>query len=103
MEEEAVMEIYLTVHAKHRMYERIISEAEIVEALSYGAAEQNKEVLDTFVIDYGKVRIIFTQIGSCIRIVTVMESRTFKKQLKKYVKTHKISYRKATKELKNVA
>lgn len=97
------MEIYITVHAKQRMYERIVSEDEIIEALSNGTAEQNKEDPVTFVISHGKVRIIFAQSTGCIRIITVMESRSFKKELRKYVKSHKISYRKATKELKNVA
>lgn len=96
------MEIYLTVHAKRRMRERAISEDEIIEALINGIAVRDKENPLAFVIDYGKVRIVFRHSGEHVIVITTMPSRAFRKQLRKYVKMHKISYRQATKRLKNV-
>jgi len=80
---------------------RVISEAEIIEALENGKIEEQEE--GKYEVEYKRVRIAFSYSKKAVVIITVIPSRAFSKELRKYVKKHKVSYRKAAKILKGVA
>jgi Domain of unknown function (DUF4258) len=97
------MKMFLTVHAKQRMALRLISHKEIVESLKNGDWKKDKE--DKIIAEYGKVKVVFhvNQEEGVLTVITVIPSKKFSQQIRRYVRNHKVSYRVATKTLKNIA
>lgn len=97
------MKLFYTYHARERMNLRVISEEEIIEALENGDVREQEE--DKYEVEYGRVRIAFNYDfeEKVVTVITVIPSRAFSKEVKKYARKNKVSHRIATKILKGVA
>jgi mRNA-degrading endonuclease RelE of RelBE toxin-antitoxin system len=97
------MKLFYTVHARERMSFRIISEQEVVEAMEKGNFEHQED--DKYQVVYGRVRVVFAvnHEEETVTVVTAIHSKSFTKEIRRYVKKNKVSHTKATKHLKGVA
>lgn len=93
-----------TLHAKQRMHLRVISEAEVRNALEFGTITEVQED-GNIVICHDRVRIVFalSEARDQITIITVIHAKTFQKEVNRLAKQSNISARQAAKQLKGVA